>query len=101
MLLNRCRNKSRQPETSKAIILKKEERSVQEYKKNKNYIRASAKVLKSNNFKHLEAIKTSEKEGDEEMTLKQLVRLIKALKEKSHTLDEIIEILEHMANDTN
>lgn len=101
MLLNRCRNKSRQPETSKAIILKKEEKSVQEYKKNKNYIRASAKVLKSNNFKHLEIIKTSEKEGDEEMTLKQLVRLIKALKEKSHTLDEIIEILEHMANDTN
>ena len=74
---------------------------MQEYKKNKNYIRASAKVLKSNNFKHLEAIKTSEEEGDEEMTLKQLVRLIKALKEKSHTLDEIIEILEHMANDTN
>lgn len=36
----------------------------------------------------------------EEMTLKQLVRLIKALKEKSHTLEEIIEILEHMANDT-
>lgn len=74
---------------------------MQEYKKNKNYIRASAKVLKSNNSKHLEAIKTSEEKGVEEMTLKQLVRLIKALKEKSHTLDEIIEILEHMANDTN
>lgn len=69
-------------------------------KENKNYIRASAKVLKSNNLRHLEAIKTSEEEGGEEMTLKQLVRLIKALKEKSHTLDEIIEILEHMANDT-
>ena len=73
---------------------------MQEHKKNKNYIRASAKVLKSNNFRHLEAIKTSEEEGSEEMTLKQLVRLIKALKEKSHTLDEIISILEHMANDT-
>ncbi|WP_290913306.1 hypothetical protein [Eubacterium sp.] len=43
----------------------------------------------------------NEAEGSKEMTLKQLVRLIKALKEKSHTLDEIIEILEHMANDTN
>lgn len=73
---------------------------MQEYKKNKKYIRASAKVLKSNNLKHLEAIKTSEEKGGEEMTLKQLVRLIKALKEKSHTLDEIISILEHMANDT-
>ena len=73
---------------------------MQEYKKNKNYIRASAKVLKSNNFRHLEAIKTSEEEGSEEMTLKQLVQLIKALKEKSHTLDEIISILEHIANDT-
>ena len=73
---------------------------MQEHKKNKNYIRASVKVLKSNNFRHLEAIKTSEEEGSEEMTLKQLVRLIKALKEKSHTLDEIISILEHMANDT-
>lgn len=69
-------------------------------KENKNYIRASAKVLKSNNFRHLETIKTSEEKGGEEMTLKQLVRLIKALKEKSHTLNEIIEILEHMANDT-
>lgn len=73
---------------------------MQEYKKNKNYIRASAKVLKSNNLRHLEAIKTSEEKGGEEMTLKQLVRLIKALKKKSHTLNEIIEILEHMANDT-
>ena len=73
---------------------------MQEHKKNKNYIRASAKVLKSNNFRHLEAIKTSEEAGSEEMTLKQLGRLIKALKEKSHTLDEIISILEHMANDT-
>ncbi|WP_308567764.1 hypothetical protein [uncultured Eubacterium sp.] len=73
---------------------------MQEYKKNKNYIRASAKVLKSNNLRYLEAIKTSEEKGGEEMTLKQLVRLIKALKEKSHTLDEIISILEHMANDT-
>lgn len=34
------------------------------------------------------------------MTLKQIVRLMIALKEKSHTLDEIIDILERMANDT-
>lgn len=32
-------------------------------KENKNYIRASAKVLKSNNLRHLEAIKTSEEKG--------------------------------------
>lgn len=34
------------------------------------------------------------------MTPKQIVLLIIALKEKSHSLDEIINILEKMANDT-
>ena len=32
------------------------------------------------------------------MTLKQVLRLIKALKEKGYTLDEIIQILERTAN---
>ena len=68
-------------------------------KKNKNYIRASDKVLKSKQNSAFED--KNDMKGDEEMTLKQIVRLIKALKEKSHTLDEIIDILEHMANDTN
>lgn len=68
-------------------------------KKNKNYIRASDKVLKSKQNSTFED--KNDMKGDEEMTLKQIVRLIKALKEKSHTLDEIIDILEHMANDTN
>ncbi len=68
-------------------------------KKNKNYIRASDKVLKSKQNSTFED--NDDMKGDEEMTLKQIVRLIKALKEKSHTLDEIIDILEHMANDTN
>lgn len=68
-------------------------------KKNKNFIRASDKVLKSKSNSTFEDKKKIQ--GGEEMTLKQIVRLIKALKEKSHTLDEIIDILEHMANDTN
>lgn len=67
-------------------------------KKNKNFIRASDKVLKSKPNSTFED--KNDMKGDEEMTLKQIVRLIKALKEKSHTLDEIIEILQHMANDT-
>lgn len=68
-------------------------------KKNKNYIRASDKVLKSKQNSTFE--NNDDMKGDEEMTLKQILRLINALKEKSHTLDEIIDILEHMANDTN
>ena len=34
------------------------------------------------------------------MTLKQIVRLIITVKENNHTLEEIIEIIERMANDT-
>ena len=34
------------------------------------------------------------------MTIKQIVRLIIALKENNHTFEEIIEIIERMANDT-
>lgn len=71
----------------------------QKSKKINIIVKGSDKVLRSKNFYTFED--NNEAEGGEEMTLKQLVRLIKALKEKSHTLDEIIEILEHMANDTN
>ncbi len=70
----------------------------QKSKKINIIVKGSDKVLRSKNFYTFED--NNEAEGGEEMTLKQLVRLIKALKEKSHTLDEIIEILEHMANDT-
>lgn len=70
----------------------------QKSKKINIIVKGSDKVLKSKSFYTFED--NNEAEGGEEMTLKQLVRLIKALKEKSHTLDEIIEILEHMANDT-
>lgn len=66
---------------------------MQEYKKNKNYIRASAKVLKSNNLRHLEAIKTSEEEGGEEMTSSEIYRLIKWLKKEGYTLEQVIDLI--------
>ena len=37
---------------------------------------------------------------DEQVTLQQVLRLIEALKEKGYTLDEIIEILERTAKNT-
>lgn len=66
---------------------------MQEYKKNKNYIRASAKVLKSNNLRHLEAIKISEEKGGEEMTSSEIYRLIKWLKKEGYTLEQVIDLI--------
>lgn len=70
---------------------------MQEYKKNKNYIRASAKVLKSNNFKQLEAIKTSEEEGDEEMTSNEMYQLLIWLKKEGYTFEEAISLIKRIA----
>ena len=72
----------------------------QKSKKINIIVKGSDKVLKSKTKGTFED-KKEIRGGEELVTLKQIVRLIKALKEKSHTLDEIIEILEHMANDTN
>lgn len=72
----------------------------QKSKKINIIVKGSDKVLRSKTKGTFED-KKKIRGGEELVTLKQIVRLIKALKEKSHTLDEIIEILEHMANDTN
>lgn len=72
----------------------------QKSKKINIIVKGSDKVLRSKTKGTFED-KKEIRGGEELVTLKQIVRLIKALKEKSHTLDEIIEILEHMANDTN
>lgn len=72
----------------------------QKSKKINIIVKGSDKVLRSKTKGTFED-KKEIRGGEELVTLKQIVRLIKALKEKSHTLDEIIEILEHMASDTN
>lgn len=66
-------------------------------KENKNYIRASAKVLKSNNIRHLEAIKTSEEKGGEEMTSSEIYRLIKWLKKEGYTFEQAINLIKRIA----
>lgn len=70
---------------------------MQEYKKNKNYIRASAKVLKSNNLRHLEAIKTSEEKGGEEMTSNEIYQLLKWLKKEGYTFEQAINLIKRIA----
>ena len=66
-------------------------------KENKNYIRASAKVLKSNNLRHLEAIKTSEEESGEEMTSNEMYQLLKWLKKESYTFEQAINLIKRIA----
>ena len=66
-------------------------------KENKNYIRASAKVLKSNNFRHLEAIKTSEEKGGEEMTSNEMYQLLKWLKKEGYTFEQAINLIKRIA----
>lgn len=67
----------------------------------KRNIKGSDKVLRSNrnNFNTFEDSNTM-KGVDEQVTLQQVLRLIEALKEKGYTLDEIIEILERTAYNT-
>lgn len=66
-------------------------------KENKNYIRASAKVLKSNNLRHLEAIKTSEEKGGEEMTANEMYQLLKWLKKEGYTFEQAINLIKRIA----
>lgn len=67
----------------------------------KRNIKGSDKVLRSNrnNFNTFEDSNTT-KGVDEQVTLQQVLRLIEALKEKGYTLNEIIEILERTAYNT-
>ncbi len=67
----------------------------------KRNIKGSDKVLRSNrnNFNTFEDSNTM-KGVDEQVTLQQVIRLIEALKEKGYTLNEIIEILERTAYNT-
>lgn len=67
----------------------------------KRNIKGSDKVLRSNrnNFNTFEDSNTM-KGVDEQVTLQQVLRLIEALKEKGYTLNEIIEILERTAYNT-
>lgn len=67
----------------------------------KRNIKGSDKVLRSNrnNFNTFDDSNTT-KGVDEQVTLQQVLRLIEALKEKGYTLDEIIEILERTAKNT-
>lgn len=67
----------------------------------KRNIKGSDKVLRSNrnNFNTFDDSNTT-KGVDEQVTLQQVLRLIEALKEKGYTLNEIIEILERTAYNT-
>lgn len=67
----------------------------------KRNIKGSDKVLRSNrnNFNTFDDSNTM-KGVDEQVTLQQVLRLIEALKEKGYTLNEIIEILERTAYNT-
>ena len=66
-------------------------------KKNKNFIRASDKVLKSKSNSTFED--KNDMKGDENpMTSKELYELLEWLKKEGYTLDEVINLIKDIAN---